>query len=419
MTRADRIAAFLLLVLLGCFAAGIWELFTLRFETGDSFPAYSSLRSDPLGVKAFFQALEKMPETSVERLYRPLSKLAGKGKTTLFYLGLSPNFLTSHRTADVDQLETLAKDGARIVLAFRPGQKKTHSRIVAVPPTEEQHSPEEDSQKPDTAQVKEDKENTQETNESKKPAGERWGIKPDYFSIPVAGEQGKSLASLNGRVDSLPKVFPLHSAFCFKDLGREWRVLYKVGDCSVIVERALGDGSIVLVADSYLFSNEAMLKERNPGLLSWLAGNCRLIVFDEFHLGVGERPGVMTLLRKYRLHGFSAVLLLLAGLFAWQNLVRFIPENAGGEDKNTFASSDLEQSDGLINVIQRNIKTDVLLKTCFAEWEESIGRDRGGMEERIRQARDIVQDAEGKGSPRDLAAAYKEVSRILSDRTHK
>lgn len=244
-------------------------------------------------------------------------------------------------------------------------------------------------------------------------------MKPDYLSAPAAGKQNKLIASLEDKGGALPASFPLHTALCFKDLGPEWRVLYSTGGCPVIIERALGAGSIVLVADSYLFSNEAMLKERRPEILARLIGDCRLVVFDEFHLGVSERPGMMTLLRKYRLHGFFALLLLLAGLFAWQNLVRFIPENAAGVKKEPLVAPGTDQLEGLVNLLQRNIKSDLLLETCFEEWENSVGRDSKGMEDKIRRARELIQDQKGKGPHKEPAAVYGEIAQILSDRTYK
>ena len=47
--------SFPLFLLLGCtavFVFGLVRLFELRFEVGDVYPAYSSLRSDPLGAMA-------------------------------------------------------------------------------------------------------------------------------------------------------------------------------------------------------------------------------------------------------------------------------------------------------------------------------------------------------------------------------
>jgi hypothetical protein len=57
-------------VLLGCaaiFAFGVTRLVQLRFEHGDVYPPYSSLRADPLGTMAFYESLGKVPEVSVQR----------------------------------------------------------------------------------------------------------------------------------------------------------------------------------------------------------------------------------------------------------------------------------------------------------------------------------------------------------------
>ena len=57
---------FPIVILLGCaaaFAFGIFRLFEFRFEAGDVYPPYSSLRSDPLGAMALYESLEKIPGT--------------------------------------------------------------------------------------------------------------------------------------------------------------------------------------------------------------------------------------------------------------------------------------------------------------------------------------------------------------------
>ena len=43
------------------------RLFQLRFETGDVYPEYSSLRSDPLGARVFYQSLEQVGNMEVSR----------------------------------------------------------------------------------------------------------------------------------------------------------------------------------------------------------------------------------------------------------------------------------------------------------------------------------------------------------------
>src|SRR6266436_2519249 len=57
----------ILLASVAALAFGIIELFELRFEVGDVYPAYSSLRSDPLGTMAFCESLKMMPGLSVRR----------------------------------------------------------------------------------------------------------------------------------------------------------------------------------------------------------------------------------------------------------------------------------------------------------------------------------------------------------------
>ena len=58
---------FLILTCAAGFAFGIVQLFKLRFEVGDIYPAYSSLRSDPLGVMAFYESLGNLKGISVRR----------------------------------------------------------------------------------------------------------------------------------------------------------------------------------------------------------------------------------------------------------------------------------------------------------------------------------------------------------------
>ncbi|MDA0812249.1 MAG: hypothetical protein O3C21_07690, partial [Verrucomicrobia bacterium] len=42
--------------------AGVYEVFRLRFQAGDIFPEYSTLRADPLGAKAAFDTIEELGE---------------------------------------------------------------------------------------------------------------------------------------------------------------------------------------------------------------------------------------------------------------------------------------------------------------------------------------------------------------------
>ena len=75
MLRKPLLSLLLALVLFAVFAAGIARLFVLRYEIGDIYPPYSSLRTDPLGTKVFAAALDDLPGIEVRRNFKPLPKL--------------------------------------------------------------------------------------------------------------------------------------------------------------------------------------------------------------------------------------------------------------------------------------------------------------------------------------------------------
>jgi hypothetical protein len=60
LPKTSTIRSVLLALLLIAFLSGVGHLFVLRFQTGDVYPAYSSLRSDPLGARVFYESLENL-----------------------------------------------------------------------------------------------------------------------------------------------------------------------------------------------------------------------------------------------------------------------------------------------------------------------------------------------------------------------
>ena len=115
MKRARTVV--LALVLLGGFGCGVVWLFQFRFSTGDAYPAYSTLRVDPVGASVLFESLARLPGMTVNRNLMPLTSLARTG-STIFLLGLSPQFDSNQGAAELRLLESLASRGNRVVLAF-------------------------------------------------------------------------------------------------------------------------------------------------------------------------------------------------------------------------------------------------------------------------------------------------------------
>ena len=117
------------------FGAGVAHLFHLRFEAGDVYPPYSTLRSDPLGAKVFFAGLQGLPGLSVERSLRPTESLGvpamsrpgsdhGEARFTCFYLGASSDewpYLFSAEAAR--RLQDIARRGGRVVVTFLPSTR--------------------------------------------------------------------------------------------------------------------------------------------------------------------------------------------------------------------------------------------------------------------------------------------------------
>jgi hypothetical protein len=213
----------------------------------------------------------------------------------------------------------------------------------------------------------------------------------------------------------LPAQLPIHTSLCFTSLTNGWGVVYEREEHRpVVVERRFGAGSVALVADSYPVSNEALFKARSAGLLAWLLGSGREAIFDEAHLGIAERPGVATLMRRYRLHGLVFSLMAVAGLFVWKNASGLVPPPAEppGEGGPIIAGRD--SASGFVNLVRRSVAPAEIINVCFAEWKKSGARlaavspaQRRAIEQRVEQ------QAGREPRRRDPLEDYRAISRIL------
>jgi hypothetical protein len=406
MSKKASFPIIALVLLFALFAAGVSSLLLIRLKAGDMFPVYSSLRGDPLGVEAFYEALEMMPGISVKRNYRSLSSSSDgpAGRVTLFYLGLDPDFLKNSPSEVVDELESLAKKGARIVLSFRsqpfggktrPGKFTDRGFQKAA-----KKLPKNGGKEP-------------KAGEPTKSAGQKWAVSVALAPPVKSLESDSFTAHLTESVEGLPPAMPVHTALYFKNSADAWRILYATRNRPVLVERSMGAGSMVLLADSYLLSNEAMLNHRLPGLLCWLAGPGKLMVFDEYHLGIAKSPGVVSVARRHRLHYLFFGLIVVAGLFLWRNAVPLAPPKPSAGDSVTYLQMD--QTDGLVHLLRRNIGAGMLLKVCLDQWEKSATKTGSQPGKKIGQAREKLKSMEKEKPRRSVVAAYREIARILKD----
>ena len=257
-----RSAAWVLtIVLVAAFVWGLEQVALAPLETGEVYPPYSTLRSDPQGARALYESLLAQPDVTVQRLYRPRTMLAATD--IILTLGVDARAWSSEKDRTLDDYEKLTKDGGRMVVGFLPLKAPL---VFSARPVAEK----------------------------------RWNIK-------LASRRGGDRAVL------------------YLEPGPEWTKLAEHDGFVTAAERGLGAGTVVLVADSYPLSNEGLREARDAGFITRVVGPARRIVFDENHFGVSETGSVTTLMRRYHLQGAVVVLVVVAGLFLWRSASSFLP----------------------------------------------------------------------------------------------
>lgn len=359
---------FVAFALAAALAWGLEHLFQARFAQGDIYPPYSTLRADGIGTKALYDSLAEM--MNADRNYEPLDEFhPATAPSTIFILGAGVGTDVDDDEDDTALLN-LAREGHRIVIGFNsyvPDPDLDAAQNSDTPPPKKhtaKKKPKDD--KPKEEKPKDAKPGDKKTDEAKvQEHRDPWGVKVGY--------QGTPPQKANTSEPGLEPELPWHTTAYFKEVDPAWRTLYRAGGKPVIIERAYGKGSIVLAAETYFASNEALSKDRAPGLLSALVGNSRAAVFDETHLGLdAPDEGVAMLARKYRLHGVALALLCVAGLFIWRNLFSFVPPGAEAARQDSVVQG-VDAASGFVGMLRRNIPGGKLVATCVAEWKRSFG----------------------------------------------
>ncbi len=408
-----KLPLILLCVVLAGFIFGLIKLFKIRFETGDIYPKYSSLRADPLGAKAFYESLDSL--IPARRNYQPFSKLPDGRDTSLFFLGVEAKELRL-TPEDFKRFEAFASDGGRVIISLLPSYRKpspslptkTLAGTTNAPVSKKKNLP-----LPKSSPTDDDEESEENGTISIK---ERWSLNFSYAALPKNDKDGFAAEPALLKADAdLPESISCHTALYFSQLDKNWRVIYaRTNDRPVVIERNYGSGSVVLVADSFHFSNEAMMKDRQPVILSWMVGPSRHALFDETHLGVQESTGIAALGRKYRLHGVFAGLILLAGLFVWKNSISFMPpyEDQALRERGEHVAGK-ESAAGFVNLLRRNIPARDLLGTCLLEWNKSCRH--GTPTPKLQQIQTII-DTENNLPPkeRNPVRTYQAISKVLA-----
>jgi len=453
----------------GFFAWQIHRVFALRLETGGAYAPYSTYRADPKGARALYGSLARMDRVSVRRNEQRFALFEGGAGTTLFILGA---LHSRDPKGAIEALEAFVQRGGRLVVAFRPGgsvfeeshfedalSEEGERESEGEPPAGEgegevpaEGEPAEGAEGETVTERESTGRAGPATAEDEQTEGEREGEIPEAFaylrevniakrwgwSYEIAGEVGdqgfleeRAEARRQVAVDWLPATLPWWSPIHFGALDDLWQVIYARADSNgsdsaevsdgagvlrpVVIERKWGKGSLVLISDSYLFSNEGLRKDRYPAFLAWAVGANRNVVIDETTKGVSAEPGIVELMYRYRLHGVLLAFVLAGGLFVWQcamPLARRRP--ASYEHEAAVVETQQDSMAGLVNLLRREIPRRRLLRACYTEWLHSFSRDRRFPAKKQNALNDLVQQTEAEDA--DPAAQYEAACRIVNER---
>lgn len=447
MARPSDIISWILLAAAGAITvAGVVVMLQARFSTGEVYPIYSSHRADPLGARALYEALDRMPGVTTERNYRPIKELKGGPGDVLLMASVAPQIMPKYCGCDKpgEAVIKWASAGGRVIATLQHSVHRLDDSEVAAdrkrwieerknkkenPDDKKKDDKDEakpdagDSKPGDAKSKKKEAKKDEKTKSLVSPGLEYLGCHLRLFAEErpfVIGtttpKPPKPTADLPLKEEDLPPWYSSTYLKAAPDGVSEWKVLASKGDRPVVMQRKIGKGSIIVCTDSFFLSNEALWREPNSAFLAWLIGDARRVVFEERIHGSGEDDGIMALARRYRMHGLFLGGLLLFALFVWRNAVTFVPPDEAA-DLGLWRSDAVAgqgAASGLVSLLKRGIKPKELLDRCFMTWETTAASTTRIPPDRIEQARTILTEEKSRPkAARHLAAAYRRLSETL------
>lgn len=360
--RGQRVSILLFLLALAGLIGGLAWLIHLRFESGRAYAWRSSLRSDPLGSKALHDAYAELPGLEVRRNFVPLVQLKTlPPDATLLLLNTSGWQL--HRMADFPAVVDFVERGGRIVIAMNP-ERVAYAHLEDDADTGDEAD--EDEASPEARQ----REPLRHTRRSQEEDAYFWG----ELALRHGEHEGGEARRADSAATGLPERIPWREGGVLVEYDESiWTPIYQIDEEVVAAQRSLGEGSLVVLTDDYLFSNEALLKHRYPKLLAWALGGRAILIFEETHLGVSERSGVATLMRRYGLEGFALAFAGLMALVVWRGASPLLPA-FDGRARDPVIRSEHSIEAGLGDLIHRSLPSSSMPQLAFAAWKQSFIR---------------------------------------------
>ncbi len=382
--------AFVLVLSLAGLTYGFHALLALRFESGDVYPAYSSLRSDPLGTMALYESLSRLEGFTATRDFS-VTGMPNPAGVTYMRIATTAQAWDRIPPATMKRVDQFVRQGARLVITIFPEATRAAREVAEKQP----------------------KPAAREAQENTVSLWQQWGLRPRVVDLSLGQQEVfQSVPVMNVSRLSLPQTLDWHSGLVLERLNAAWKPIYARGTGFVLLERDFGSGSVVVATDSFFLSNEAMHSARHSDLVAWLIGPNRTVMFDEAHLGVVEQPGMSALLRRYRLKWLIAAVALLGALFVWKNAVSLVPVDSTVPNKMFIEGKD--SSSGFVNLLRRNIPARDILATCYSEWKKSAAQSGSYSAARLQKA-EAAYNAESLRTAKEKnpVETYKAITGIL------
>lgn len=478
-------------------AVAFYSVLSVRFSGGEAYPNYSTLRADPLGARALYESLGRVPGVESVRNFELPDKLHGHPGETLMLLNVNVRaFNARGEFIEGRPIAEWATAGGRVVITLDPSREpngidKTFND--AAREVREERKAEREKKKKEEAEKKaaddKDKKSVPEEKEkSKKPekdddsddeeekkggrvqrkitAAEALKISASAREFVYTGKKGATLEVTPNfplAAEDAPEWFSNvylndDTSQDFKKLAEEilkeekqsadfkkgeagkekeegkagesvkqvkatdapkpspWKLIAHRKDRAMIMERKMGAGSVVVCTDSFFASNEALWNGPKTKFLSWLIGDAKRVVFDETHLGsnIGDEEGLMTLARRYHMHGLFIGGILLFLLYVWRNSMSLVPADASRDLGYWREEAVAGQSAaaGLEGLLRRGIPRKEMLERCFNTWDTTAAAAGAVPQEHRTKARSALTQMMGQGI-KDLAYAYRQLRDLI------
>lgn len=360
-------SAVILIFSIAVLIAGLSKLIQMRFESGEAYPVGSSLRPDPLGSKVLFESFATQPQLSVERNFAPFNQLKELPSDAVLLL-LNVWGWSIFELAEYEPIKEFVEQGGRMVI----GMNSDHVAYRFILEESDETGKESDSDESEDAEEETQAEDAADPDSTFRRTADSdeaflWG---DLSLIHGKREENEVLRTDEAPA-SLPDKLPWRKGGALEGLDEDWTPLYRVEDEVVAAERKFGNGSLVVLTDDYLFSNEGLLKHRHSSLLLWVLGDKRTVIFDETHLGVAESVGIASLIRRYRLSGFFMGLFLFMFFVVWRGASPLLPAHAvrGGEN---IIFADHSSDAGLGDLVRRSVPLSKMPAEAFRIWKAAF-----------------------------------------------